>query len=139
MSARPPRGGAPGGERLTSFVRRPFSSGIGGDDPRWIREAWGVPLVLKGMMCGKDAAHAVAAGREGVVVSNHGGRQLDGVLPTVDLHPEVVAVGGRAEVLLDSGVRRGSDVVKALALGARACLIARSWLYAPSRPASGRA
>jgi isopentenyl diphosphate isomerase/L-lactate dehydrogenase-like FMN-dependent dehydrogenase len=81
-------------------------------------------------MCGEDAALAVAAGCEGVVVSNHGGRQLDGVPATIDMLPEIVeAVAGQAEVLIDGGVRRGSDVVKALALGAKACLIGRPWLY----------
>ena len=119
-----------GGKRLTSFVQGLFNSDIGWDDLQWIREAWGGPLVLKGVMCGEDAVLAVAAGCDGIVVSNHGGRQLDGVPATIDMLPEVVAaVGGRAEVLLDGGVRRGSDVVKALALGARACLIGRPWLY----------
>jgi len=129
-AGRPLRGGAAGGERLTSFVQGLFNSDIGWDDLGWVREAWGGPLVLKGVMCGEDAALAVAAGCDGIVVSNHGGRQLDGVPATIDMLPEVVeAVGGRAEVLLDGGVRRGSDVVKALALGARACLIGRPWLW----------
>jgi isopentenyl diphosphate isomerase/L-lactate dehydrogenase-like FMN-dependent dehydrogenase len=127
---RPARGGVAGGERLTSFVQGLFNSDIGWDDLDWVREAWGGPLVLKGVMCGEDAERAVAAGCEGIVVSNHGGRQLDGVPATIDMLPEVVAaVAGRAEVLLDGGVRRGSDVVKALALGAKACLIGRPWLY----------
>jgi isopentenyl diphosphate isomerase/L-lactate dehydrogenase-like FMN-dependent dehydrogenase len=124
------RGGVAGGERLTSFVQGLFNSDMGWEDLRWIREAWGGPLVLKGVMCGEDAALAVAAGCEGVVVSNHGGRQLDGVPATIDMLPEIVeAVAGQAEVLIDGGVRRGSDVVKALALGAKACLIGRPWLY----------
>ncbi|MGH2850252.1 MAG: alpha-hydroxy acid oxidase [Solirubrobacteraceae bacterium] len=128
--SRPVRGGVTGGERLTNFVQGLFNSDIGWDDLRWIREAWDGPLVLKGVMCGEDAALAVEAGCAGIVVSNHGGRQLDGVPATIDMLPEVVeAVGGRAEVLLDGGVRRGSDVVKALALGARACLIGRPWLF----------
>jgi isopentenyl diphosphate isomerase/L-lactate dehydrogenase-like FMN-dependent dehydrogenase len=124
------RGSVTGGERLTSFVQGLFNSDIGWDDLQWIREAWGGPVVLKGVMCGEDAIRAVAAGCEGVIVSNHGGRQLDGVPATIDMLPEIVdAVDGRAEVLLDGGVRRGSDVVKALALGAKACLIGRPWLY----------
>jgi isopentenyl diphosphate isomerase/L-lactate dehydrogenase-like FMN-dependent dehydrogenase len=130
VDRRPRRSRVGGGERLTSFVQGLFNSDIGWDDLRWVREAWGGPLVLKGVMCGEDATLAVAAGCEGIVVSNHGGRQLDGVPATIDMLPEVVdAVGGRAEVLLDGGVRRGSDVVKALALGAKACLIGRPWLY----------
>jgi isopentenyl diphosphate isomerase/L-lactate dehydrogenase-like FMN-dependent dehydrogenase len=129
-SGRARRGGPAGGERLTTFVQGLFNSDIGWDDLRWVREAWGGPVVLKGVMCGEDAALAVASGCEGIVVSNHGGRQLDGVPATIDMLPEVVdAVAGRAEVLLDGGVRRGSDVVKALALGAKACLIGRPWLY----------
>jgi isopentenyl diphosphate isomerase/L-lactate dehydrogenase-like FMN-dependent dehydrogenase len=128
--ARPSSGGVAGGERLTSFVQGLFNPDMGWEDLRWIREAWGGPLVLKGVMCGEDAALAVAAGCDGVVVSNHGGRQLDGVPATIDMLPEVVeAVAGKAEVLIDGGVRRGSDVVKALALGAKACLIGRPWLY----------
>jgi L-lactate dehydrogenase (cytochrome) len=77
-----------------------------------------------------DARRALDAGANAVVVSNHGGRQLDGVAPTLRVLPEVVAaVGGRAEVLLDSGIRRGGDVVKALALGARAVLVGRAYAY----------
>jgi (S)-mandelate dehydrogenase len=123
-------GGVAGGERLTSFVSGLFNPDMGWEDLGWIREAWGGPLVLKGVMCGEDAALAVAAGCDGVIVSNHGGRQLDSVPATIDMLPEVLeAVGGKAEVLIDGGVRRGSDVVKALALGAKACLIGRPWLY----------
>ncbi|WP_336203869.1 alpha-hydroxy acid oxidase [Nonomuraea sp. LPB2021202275-12-8] len=99
--------------------------------PTWrdverIRETWAGGLVVKGVMTGDDARRAVDLGADAVVVSNHGGRQLDGVPATIDALPEVVAaVGGRAAVLLDSGVRRGGDVVKALALGARAVLVGR--------------
>jgi isopentenyl diphosphate isomerase/L-lactate dehydrogenase-like FMN-dependent dehydrogenase len=119
-----------GGESLTSFVHELFNSDQGWEDLRWIRDAWDGPLVLKGVMSGEDALRAVEAGCDGIVVSNHGGRQLDGVPATIDVLPEVVgAVGDRAEVLLDGGIRRGSDVVKALALGARACLIGRPWLF----------
>jgi 4-hydroxymandelate oxidase len=90
-----------------------------------------MPLVLKGIVTGEDAALAVAHGAAAVIVSNHGGRQLDGCLPTLEALPEVVAaVNDRCEVLLDGGVRRGTDVVKALALGARAVLIARPYAWA---------
>lgn len=99
-------------------------------DLAWMREAWGGPTVLKGVMCGEDAALAVEHGCDAVIVSNHGGRQCDHLPATIDVLPEVVAaVGDRAEVLIDGGVRRGSDVVKALALGAKACLVGRPWLY----------
>ncbi len=106
-------------------------STVSWDDLCWIREAWGTaPIVVKGVLSGDDARRAVEAGADAVVVSNHGGRQLDGVAPTLRALPEVVAaVGGRAEVLLDGGIRRGSDVVKALCLGARAVLVGRAYAY----------
>ncbi len=95
-----------------------------------LREVWRGPIVVKGILTGEDAERVVACGVDALVVSNHGGRQLDGAPATLDVLPEVVAaVGGRAEVYLDSGIRRGTDVVKALALGARAVLIGRPWLY----------
>jgi L-lactate dehydrogenase (cytochrome) len=95
-------------------------------------------VVLKGIATAADAREAVAAGAAGIVVSNHGGRQLEGAPATIEALAEVVdAVGGQVEVLLDSGVRRGADVVKALCLGARACLIGRPFLYGYA--AGGRA
>jgi L-lactate dehydrogenase (cytochrome) len=99
-------------------------------DLRWIREAWKGPIVVKGVHTADDARQAIDHGASAVVVSNHGGRQLDGVAATIRVLPEVVeAVGGRTEVLLDGGIRRGSDVVKALCLGARAVLIGRAYAY----------
>jgi len=99
-------------------------------DLKWIREAWSGPVVIKGIHIADDARRAVDAGADAVVVSNHGGRQLDSVAPTLRILPEVVAsVGDRIEVLLDGGVRRGSDVVKALCLGARAVMIGRAYAY----------
>jgi isopentenyl diphosphate isomerase/L-lactate dehydrogenase-like FMN-dependent dehydrogenase len=99
-------------------------------DLEWLRSLTPLPLVVKGLLTAEDAELACAAGVEGVVVSNHGGRQLDGVAASLDALPEVVdAVGGRAEVFADGGVRRGSDVVKALALGARAVLAGRAPLW----------
>ncbi len=96
----------------------------------WIRTAWDGPIVVKGILTGEDARLAVDAGAAAVVVSNHGGRQLDGVSPTLRALPEVVAaVSGRAEVLFDGGVRRGSDIAKALSLGARAVLVGRAYGY----------
>ncbi|MCK5892592.1 alpha-hydroxy acid oxidase [Aeromicrobium sp.] len=102
----------------------------GWDDLRWLRELWPGPLVVKGVMSAHDAELAVAAGADGVIVSNHGGRQLDGVPATIDVLPEVVtAIGDRAVVMLDGGVRRGTDVLKALALGARAVFVGRPYWW----------
>ena len=99
-------------------------------DLEWLRSVSSLPLVVKGILTSEDAVLACEAGAEGVVVSNHGGRQLDGVAASIDALPEVVeAVGDRAEVLMDGGIRRGTDVVKALALGAHAVLVGRAPLY----------
>jgi isopentenyl diphosphate isomerase/L-lactate dehydrogenase-like FMN-dependent dehydrogenase len=99
-------------------------------DLRWIRELWGGPIVIKGVLTGEDARRAVDEGAAAIVVSNHGARQLDGVSPTLRALPEVVAaVNGRTEVLMDGGVRRGSDVVKAICMGARAVLCGRAYAY----------
>jgi L-lactate dehydrogenase (cytochrome) len=99
-------------------------------DLRWIRDAWGGPIVVKGIHTAEDARRAAAEGADAIVVSNHGGRQLDGVRASIAVLPEVVdAVGGRIEVLMDGGIRRGSDIVKALCLGARAVLIGRAYAY----------
>ena len=100
------------------------------DDLKWIRQAWSGPIVIKGIHTGDDARRAVNEGADALVVSNHGGRQLDGVAPSLRVLPEVVAaVGGRIEVLFDGGIRRGSDIVKALCLGARAVMIGRAYAY----------
>jgi L-lactate dehydrogenase (cytochrome) len=99
-------------------------------DLKWIREAWGGPIVIKGVLTADDARRSADEGAVAVVVSNHGGRQLDTVSPTLRALPEVVeAVGDRIEVLMDGGIRRGSDVVKAICLGARAVLIGRAYAY----------
>jgi L-lactate dehydrogenase (cytochrome) len=102
----------------------------GWSDLKWIREAWQGPIVVKGVHTADDARQAIDHGADAIVVSNHGGRQLDGVAPTLRVLPEVVkAAGDRVEVLLDSGIRRGGDIVKALCLGARAVLIGRAYAY----------
>ena len=101
------------------------------DDLRWMRNAWQGPIVVKGVHTGDDARHAIDAGADAVVVSNHGGRQLDGVPASIRALPEVVAaVNGEIEVLMDGGIRRGSDIVKALCLGARAVLVGRAYAWA---------
>jgi len=99
-------------------------------DLGWIREVWRGPIVIKGVLTGDDARRAIDEGAEAIVVSNHGGRQLDGVSATLRALPEVVgAANGRTEVLLDGGIRRGTDIVKALCLGARAVLCGRAYAY----------
>ena len=100
------------------------------NDMGWIREAWGGPVVIKGVLTGDDARRAVDEGAAAVVVSNHGARQLDTVSSTLRALPEVVAaVRGQTEVLMDGGIRRGGDVAKAVCLGARAVLVGRAYAY----------
>jgi L-lactate dehydrogenase (cytochrome) len=112
-------------------------------DMRWLREVWNAPIIVKGVLTGDDARRAIVEGASAVVVSNHGGRQLDGLPATIRALPEVVAaVNGRIEVLMDGGIRRGTDVVKAICLGARAVLIGRAYAYglaAAGRPGVARA
>lgn len=99
-------------------------------DLRWIRDLWRGPIVIKGILTAEDARRAADEGADAIVVSNHGGRQLDGSPATLRVLPEVVAaVNGRVEILMDGGIRRGSDVVKALCLGARAVLCGRAYAY----------
>lgn len=110
--------------------RVPLHATLTWEDLDWLRALTPLPLVVKGVLRGDDAAHCVAHGAAAVIVSNHGGRQLDGTPATIKVLEEVVqAVGGRAEVYLDGGVRRGTDVLKALALGARAVCIGRPYLW----------
>jgi isopentenyl diphosphate isomerase/L-lactate dehydrogenase-like FMN-dependent dehydrogenase len=105
-------------------------SAVTWNDLRWIRESWRGPIIVKGVLTGDDARRAVNEGASAVVISNHGGRQLDNVSPTIKALPEVVkAIGDQAEVLMDGGVRRGSDIVKAVCMGARAVLIGRAYAY----------
>jgi L-lactate dehydrogenase (cytochrome) len=97
----------------------------------WLRGLWNRPLILKGILHPDDAKRALSIGVDSVVVSNHGGRQLDGARSTISALPEVVeAVAGRCDVLFDGGVRCGQDVLRALALGAKGCLIGKAFLYA---------
>jgi L-lactate dehydrogenase (cytochrome) len=119
------------GTTLIQYVNRElFDPSQDWSDLEWLRQIWDGKLVVKGIMSKGDACRAVDAGADGVFVSNHGGRQLDGAPGSIEVLPEIVeAVGDRAEVVLDSGIRRGSDVLKALALGARACSVGRPYWW----------
>jgi len=118
------------GSSLFAYFAAQLDPSITWEDIAWLRDLSSLPVLVKGVLTGEDAALAIDAGADGLIVSNHGGRQLDGVPAAVDALPEVVdAVRGRAEVLMDGGVRRGTDVVKALALGARAVLVGRPCLW----------
>lgn len=115
---------------LGELMASSFDPTVSWSDVEWMVERWNGPFALKGVLRAEDALRAVERGVGAVIVSNHGGRQLDRAPATLDVLPEIVeAVAGRAEVLVDSGVRRGTDVVKALALGARAVLVGRGYLY----------
>jgi L-lactate dehydrogenase (cytochrome) len=127
-------GAIPQGRSVTDFlgwIARNFDRSVTWKDIDWVRQVWDGPIIIKGVLDAEDAREAVRAGAQGIVVSNHGGRQLDGVRSSVAALPPIVdAVGGDLDVLMDGGVRSGLDVLKALALGAKACLIGRPWAFA---------
>ncbi len=115
---------------LSAWSAEQLDPTLNWDDVAWIRERWGGKLILKGIMCAEDAELAVATGADALVVSNHGGRQLDGAPSSIAVLPEVVeTVDGRMEVWVDGGIRSGQDVFKALALGATGTMIGRAFLY----------
>ena len=115
---------------IAGYVNSQFDQSVTWKDIEWAKSIWGGPLALKGILDPKDAKLAVQHGVDAVIVSNHGGRQLDGVRSAISALPDVVdAVAGKAEVLIDGGVRRGTDVLKAIALGAKACMIGRPYMY----------
>ncbi len=119
------------GSKLNAYIGQEFDATLTWDAVAWLRSITRLPIVLKGIMVPEDAVLAVEHGAAAVIVSNHGGRQLDGVEPTLIALPRVAAaVAGRIPVLMDGGIRRGADVVKALCLGARAVLIGRPYLWA---------
>jgi len=114
-----------------AFITSQFDSTVTWKDIAWLRSLWKGSLLIKGVMTKEDAREAAEAGADGVIVSNHGGRQLDGVASSISILPEVVAaVGDRIEVYMDGGIRSGIDVVKAVALGAKGVLIGRPWIWA---------
>jgi isopentenyl diphosphate isomerase/L-lactate dehydrogenase-like FMN-dependent dehydrogenase len=115
---------------MTDVAAALASSTVTWEDLRWIREQWSRPLIIKGVLTAEDARRSIDEGASAIVVSNHGGRQLDYVPASLHVLPEIVAaVNGQIEVLMDGGVRRGSDVIKAICLGARAVLVGRAYAY----------
>lgn len=119
-----------GGITLAEWTQSQFDVTVNWKDVAWIRSIWPHKLVLKGILDPEDAREALKTGADGVVVSNHGGRQLDGAPSTIAALPKVAeAIGGQKEVLIDSGIRTGQDIFRALALGANACMIGRAALY----------
>ena len=126
-------GGGSGINTLAEWTATQFDASANWRDVDWVRSRWPGKLILKGVLDADDARLAVAAGADAIVVSNHGGRQLDGAPSSISVLSEIVeAVGGRCEVMFDGGVRSGQDIAKALALGARGALIGKAFLYALS-------
>jgi L-lactate dehydrogenase (cytochrome) len=115
---------------LSAWTAQQFDPALSWDDVRWIKERWGGKLIIKGIMDAEDAKLAVASGADALIVSNHGGRQLDGALSSIAALPSIVdAVGGQIEIHMDGGIRSGQDVIKALALGAQGVYVGRAFLY----------
>ena len=115
---------------ITQFIAGQYDLSVNWRDVEWFKSVWGGPVLLKGILTAEDARLALDHGADGVIVSNHGGRQLEGAISAVQALPEIAeAVGDKLEVILDGGIRRGADVVRARALGAKACMIGRAWLY----------
>ncbi|MDR6873283.1 L-lactate dehydrogenase (cytochrome) [Bosea sp. BE125] len=115
---------------LSSWTAEQFDPALSWDDVKWIKDLWGGKLILKGILDPEDAEMAAKSGADALIVSNHGGRQLDGALSSIAALPAIVEqVGGRMEILFDGGIRSGQDVIKALALGAHGTFIGRAFLY----------
>jgi L-lactate dehydrogenase (cytochrome) len=115
---------------LAEYFSTGLDSGLDWEDIEWLRGEWKGPIVIKGIQSVADAVIAADRGIDAIAISNHGGRQLDSAPAALDLLPDVAeAVGGRTEIICDGGLRRGGDIVKALALGATACMAGRAYLY----------
>jgi L-lactate dehydrogenase (cytochrome) len=122
---------ASGVDDYWSWISSNFDPGVTWEDLDWVRQGWDRPIVIKGVLDPDDALQAARLGADGLVVSNHGGRQLDGVRSSISALPRIVqAVGDDLPVFMDGGVRSGLDVLRALALGARGCFVGRAWAYA---------
>ena len=118
-------------QQFRSWIDSQFDPSVTWRDIEWLRTEWPGTLIIKGILEAEDACAAADAGAQGIVVSNHGGRQLDGAPSSISALPRIAdAVAGRLEILMDGGVRSGQDVVKALALGAQSVMIGRAWVYA---------
>jgi L-lactate dehydrogenase (cytochrome) len=117
-------------ESLSAWTNEQFDPALSWDSIKWIKDRWGGPLILKGILDPEDAVEAAKSGADALIVSNHGGRQLDGALSSIAALPAIAdAVGDKIEVLMDGGIRSGQDVIKALALGAKGVFIGRAFLY----------
>jgi L-lactate dehydrogenase (cytochrome) len=122
---------AKGTNDFAMWIGKNFDPSVNWSDFDWVRERWDGPIVIKGILDAEDARRAADVGADGIVVSNHGGRQLDGVPAAIEALPSIArAVGDRTTVLMDGGVRSGLDVLKALAFGAKAVLVGRAWAFA---------
>ena len=115
---------------MMTYMNQQFDPSVTWDEAKEIASMWGGPFAIKGLMNADDAEKAIEIGASAIVISNHGGRQLDSAVAPIDVLPKIAKrVNGRAEILIDGGIRRGTDIVKAIALGADACLIGRPWVY----------
>jgi len=120
----------PQGDGIIQYLNRQFDRTVSWEDAKWMKQAWGGPFVIKGIARADDARRCVDIGADAVWISNHGGRQLDTAPATIDTLPDIAAaVGHQIEIILDGGIRRGTDIIKALALGARAVAVGRPYLY----------
>jgi len=115
---------------VIQYVTEQLNPALSWEDIKWMRDEWDGPFIIKGVLNASDARKSVDFGADGIVISNHGGRQLDQTPSTIEVLPEIVsAVGEQCEIIIDSGFRRGTDIIKALSLGAKACMVGRPYVY----------